>query len=123
MLERFSLLVIDSGGRTRVVQPLAQIVEASVVDLTAGLRSPGVQRRSGSSYRPVPRAWHVPAFGWGCTLWALAELNPGADAATPTAGVITAAAITTAKARRFGVPVSVIRTKVAIRTLASPQSG
>ena len=52
------LLVIDSGGRTPAVQPLATIV---VRGMLAGSRSPGVQRRSGSTYRPVRRAWHRPA--------------------------------------------------------------
>jgi hypothetical protein len=90
VLVRVAVLVIDSGGRTRLVRPPPQIAARAVRGVTAGFRSLGLQRRSGSAYRPVPRARHRPAAGWGNTLYALAELSPGADAATPTAGATTA---------------------------------
>ena len=56
MLASFSGSVIRSGGRTRFVQPLTQIVRPIVAWVTAGLSAPGVQRGSGDEYLPCPRA-------------------------------------------------------------------
>ena len=56
MLASFSGSVTDSGGRTVEVQPEEQIVDPIVRCVTAGFSAPGVQRGSGSSNRPLPRA-------------------------------------------------------------------
>jgi hypothetical protein len=46
MLARFSLAVIEAGGRTVAVQPPRQIVLAMLACVTSGLTAPGVQRAS-----------------------------------------------------------------------------
>ena len=55
MLANFSGSVMDSGGRTVVVQPLWQIVEPIVDCVTAGLSAPGVQLEDGLERQAAQR--------------------------------------------------------------------
>ena len=43
------------------VQPSRQMVWSTLAWVTAGLMAPGVQVGSGSTSRPLPRAWQEPA--------------------------------------------------------------
>jgi hypothetical protein len=63
MLARFSGSVTVRAGRTPALQPGRQIVLMSELAVTAGSSAPGVQRGSGSTYRPEPRAWQLAPRG------------------------------------------------------------
>src|SRR5436305_15023250 len=61
------------------------MVEARLAWVTAGLIAPGVQWRSGRVNGAAPRAWQLPAGGWGWTVVELAVLTGSPRDAWPAA--------------------------------------